>query len=285
MDATTMDVAPDVTDASVDVAIDVPPVRAIWVSTPTTLFNFDPVARTMTRVADFGCSGEPMVDLAMNAQEELFGVTTESVVAIDKVTGACTEIARGAQNLPYGTGFVPASSLDAGVETWLGYVFTTYDAIDPDSGALSFEGNLGFKAGNFQASGDMVAIAGGNAYLTGMGLDPMAGDGVIQIDPNTGAATKLLGVTGVSALVGLAQWAGILYAFDVNGNIYRIQLLGDAGIAVQLLAVSYDFGDASAPDAMAPDAGDASDAAMEAAPSLLPLSFRGAAVTTRAPSQ
>src|SRR5580704_9432150 len=112
MDATTMDVAPDVTaDASFDVAIDVPPVRAIWVSTPTTLFNFDPVARTVTRVADFGCSGEPMVDLAMNAQEELFGVTTESVVAIDKVTGACTEIARGAQNLPYGTGFVPASSL------------------------------------------------------------------------------------------------------------------------------------------------------------------------------
>lgn len=287
MDATTMDVAPDVdaADASVDVAIDVPPVRAIWVSTPTTLFNFDPVARTVTRVAHFGCSGEPMVDLAMNAQEQLFGVTTESVVAIDKVTGACTEIARGAQNLPYGTGFVPATSLEAGVETWLGYVFTTYDAIDPDSGALTFEGNLGFKAGNFQASGDMVAIAGGNTYLTGMGLDPMEGDGVIQVDPNTGAATKLLGVTGVPALVGLAQWAGILYAFDVNGNIYRIQLLGDAGIAVQLLAVSYDFGDASTPDAMAPDAGDAGDAAMEAAASLLPLSFRGAAVTTRAPSQ
>jgi hypothetical protein len=286
MDAT-LDVGPDVVDASVDVYVDAPPQRAIWVATPTTLFNFDPVARTMTRVADFACSGEPMVDLAMNAQEQLFGITSESVVAIDKTTGACTEIARGAQALPYGTGFVPASSLDSGVETWLGYVFTTYDAIDPDSGALTFEGNLGFKAGNFQASGDMVAIAGGNAYLTGMGLDPMTGDGIIQFDPNTGAATQLLGVTGVPAMVGLAQWAGILYAFTVSGSVYRIQLL-DAGPAVQLLAVSYDFGDASVPDAMASDAGDAGeagDAAMEAAPSLLPLTFRGAAVTTRAPSQ
>jgi hypothetical protein len=290
MDATVADVAPDIAvDASFDVVIDVPPERAIWVATPTTLFNFDPVARTMTRVADFGCSGEPMVDLAMNAQEQLFGITSESVVAIDKTTGACTEIARGAQGLPYATGFVPSTSLDAGVETWLGYVFTTFEAIDPDAGGLTFEGNLGFMAGNSQASGDMVAIAGGGTYLTGMDLDPSTGDSIIQVNPNTGEATKLLGFTGIPALVGLAQWAGVLYAFSVEGSVYRVTLLGDAGVAVQTLAITYDFGDASTPipDAStdASDSGDASDAAMEAAPSLLPLSFRGAAVTTRAPSQ
>ena len=112
MDVTTPDVSEvDAYEASADVSIDVPPEQAIWVATATTLFKFDPIGKTVTRIADFDCSGEAMVDLAMNANEELFGVTTESVVRIDKMTGACTIVAQGASNLPYATSFVPASAL------------------------------------------------------------------------------------------------------------------------------------------------------------------------------
>ena len=68
----------------VDVFVDAPPERAIWVASATTLYKFDPIAKIMTRVADFDCSGEPMIDLAMNAKEELFGITSESIMRIDK---------------------------------------------------------------------------------------------------------------------------------------------------------------------------------------------------------
>ncbi len=282
-DVTVDNEVPDVVDAAVDVYVDAPPERAIWVSTTTTLFKFDPVTRVLTRVADFDCSDEPMIDLAMNAKEELFGITSESVMRIDKTTGVCTPIARGALNLPYATGFVPAENLEAGVETWFGYKYATYSSIDPDSGALTFAGALGGKAGNFQASGDMVSLSGGKTYLTGFDFDPQAGDGILELDPATGASTVLDGVTGITSLAGLAQWQGILYAFSETGSIFRVKIIAEAGVTVQPLGIIYDFGDAGS-DADADPSDAASDAPIEAAPPLK-LSFRGAAVTTRAPTQ
>ena len=263
-----------------DVAVDVPPERAIWVASATTLYKFDPGTKVVTRVADFDCSGEPMLDLAMNEREELFGITSESVVRIDKVTGACTGIARGALDLPYATAFVPAASLDAGVEKWVGYKYATYSEIDPDSGALTFVGTLANDAGNTsQASGDMVSLAGGKTYVTGFNFNPQVGDSILEVDPNTGGVTTFDGVTGVAELRGIAQWAGVLYVFSGQGRVYFAQI-SDAGVNLKTIALTYDLGDAGAVDASA----EAGDAAVEASgPFYIP--FRGAAVTTRAPTQ
>jgi hypothetical protein len=283
MDAT-VEAGEDVFEASVDVAIDVPPERAIWVATPTTLFKFDPVTRIMQRVADFDCNGEPMVDLAMNVDEELFGITSESVVRIDKTTAFCEVIARGALDLPYATSFIPAGSLEAGVEQWLGYKYSEYESIDPEAGTLGFVGTLGPMGASVQASGDIVTIPGGATYMTAFNLNPMEGDLIVEVDPNTGALTQFDQATGETALVGLAQWAGILYIFSERGSVYRAQILGDAGINVQAIAITYDFGDAGMPEAGGDASTDAGDAAVEAA-GPQPISWRGAAVTTRAPAQ
>ncbi len=278
-DATTG--APDASeDAPADVAVDVPPEPAIWVASATTLYALDPETRVLRRVADFDCSGEEMLDLAMNAREELFGVTTESVVRIDKTTGACTVLARGSQVLPYATAFVPSASLDGGPEQWLGYELATYDAIDPDSGVLTFAGTLANDAGNtFQASGDMVSLAGGKTYLTTFDFDPKAGDSLVEIDPATGALEKFLGSTGVAPLRGLAQWGGVLYAFSNHSRIYTVGVT-DAGVALKVFAVTYDLGDAGVTDA-ATDA----DVDADASGASSFIDFRGAAVTTRAPVQ
>jgi hypothetical protein len=273
----------DAYEASVDVAVDVPPERAIWVATSTTLFKFDPVTRVMKRIADFDCSGEPMVDLAMNAQEELYGITSESVMRIDKNTGECFPIARGALDLPYATAFVPASALDAGAEQWLGYKYSTFSSIDPDSGALTFVGTLGPNGNNTQASGDIVTV-GSRTFLTGFGLDPTSGDYILEIDPNTGNVTQFDNATGATALVGMAQWAGFLYIFSERGSVYRGQILGDAGggVNLQSLALIFDYGDAGAG---ASDGGDAGADADAGSSTPQPLSWRGAASTTRAPAQ
>ncbi len=268
----TMDAA-DEADVYVDVYVDAPPERAIWVASDTTLWKFDPQTRIVKKVADFGCSGEPMIDLAMNAKEELFGITSESIVSIDKDSGACTGIVRGAQNLPYATGFIPGS------ETWLGYKFSVGSTIDPDSGTLTFLGEMNDDAGNqFQASGDLVSLAGGKTYATTVNFNPQAGDSIVELDPTTGAVTHFDGVTGLQDLRGVAQWAGFLYIFAGTGKIYSATIT-DAGVNMKYLAITYDLGDAGS-DSDA-DAGDAD--ASTGAPFLIP--FRGAAVTTRAPVQ
>ena len=267
-DATT-DVIEEPEAAAPDVLVDAEPERAIWVASPTTLYKFDPISKVMTRVADFDCSDEPMIDLAMNAKEELFGITSESIVRIDKVTGVCTGIVRGAQNLPYATAFVP------GTETWIGYKLAAFQTIDPDSGALGFVGQMIDDAGNqFQASGDIVSLAGGKTYVTGLNYNPQVGDSILEMDPVTGAVTGFDGVTGLQQLRGLAQWAGTLYMFSSKGYIYRATIT-DAGANVKLVAVTFDLGDAGV-DASA-------DADAASGPILIP--FRGAAVTTRAPTQ
>ena len=275
MDAT-LDVAPDTYEASVDVAVDVPPVPAIWVATAWTLYRYDPLKHVMSRATDFQCSGEPMIDLAMNANEELFGITSESVVRIDKTTGVCTAIARGALDLPYATSFIPAASLEGGIETWRGYKYSTYSAIDPDSGALTFVGTLGPMGNNLQASGDIVTVPNGKTFLTGMTLNPMTGDVLVEVDPNTGEVTNIDTATGAPGLLGMAQWAGVLYMFSVDGTVYR-GLVKEAGVIIQPYTVTYDWGDSGAPDASVSD-GDA-----EASTVFLQPSWRGAAVTTRAP--
>jgi hypothetical protein len=283
----TVDATEEPDAAIADVAVDAPPERAIWVASATTLYKFEPVTHVVTRVADFDCSGEAMVDLAMDAKEELFGITTESVVRIDKTTGACTVLARGSQDLPYATAFVPAASLDSGVETWFGYKYDVYDSIDPDSGALTFAGTLASDAGTLQASGDLVSLAGGKTYLTSFGFDPNKGDGILEVDPNTGAVTRFDGFTQTNGLVGAAQWGGTLYLFSSAGRVYDATI-SDAGAALKILAVTYDLGDAGPPDAggdASSDAGatDAGDAAAEASGPFV-IHFRGAAVTTRAPT-
>jgi hypothetical protein len=273
--------APD-QDASADVWVDTGPEQAIWAASATTLYRFDPIARIVTRVADFDCNGEAMLDLAMNGAEELYGVTAESLMRIDKTTGACTVVAKG--QFPYGIAFLPATATDAGVEQLVGYKYSVYDRVDPDSGAVSFAGDLTSDAGTFTVSGDLVSIPGGPTYVTAFGYNPSNGDAVLEIDPATGAAVRMLGYTKHDALLGLAQWAGVAYAFPATGGVFSLSI-DDAGVTLKPVSVTYDLGDAGL-DASVSDAGaDAGDAATDAAPAPPTVAWRGAAVTTRAPSQ
>jgi hypothetical protein len=276
-DATT-DAAEEPEADVADVFVDTAPERAIWVASPTTLWKFDPVTKIMAKVADFDCSGEPMIDLAMNGNDELFGITSESIMRIDKTTGVCTGIVRGALNLPYATGFIA----DGG--PWLGYKFNAASTIDPDSGAMTFLGQMSDDAGNqFQASGDLVSLAGGKTFATTANFNPQAGDSIVEIDPTTGGVTHFDGVTGVQELRGIGQWAGALYVFAGNGKVY-LATISDAGVNLKFIAIKYDFGDAGTDASTDADTdADASDAAIDSAPFL--IQFRGAATTTRAPTQ
>jgi len=254
----------DVTDAPVDTGpADAAPEAVLYASTATALYRFDPVTFDLAKVADFDCGGVDVLNLAEDGNEQLFATTTESLVRVDKVTAKCTPIAKG--QFPRALGFVPAGVLDPLEDVLVGYNGEQYLRIDVKTGQTTFVGALdpNDAGGSFTPSGDLVSIAGGKTYLTALG-DPNSGDVLLEINPVTGHANKRLGACARSGLVGVAAWAGVVFAFSTDGHVYR---LGKTGLATQLFPAISDAGVDASPDASAG------------------LSFTGAAVTTRAPAQ
>lgn len=260
--------ASDETDAPVDTGpADAAPEAVLYASTATSLYRFDPLTFDLAKVADFSCGGEGVQNLAEDGREQLYAVTTESFVRVDRATAKCTPIAKG--QFPRALGFVPAGMLDPVEDVLVGYNGEQYVRIDVTTGKSTFVGalNPNDAGGNYDPSGDLVAIVGGKTYLTALG-DPTTGDVLLEVDPATGRAKKRVGTSGRFGLVGVAAWAGTVFAFSSDGRVYR---LGKTGLAAQLIPALSDAGAADA------DAG-ASDASTG-------LSFTGAAVTTRAPAQ
>ncbi len=257
------DTAPDAIeepeeDTGIDTGVDSGPPPVVWAHTESALYRFDVPSKTLTYVADFSCAVEQVQDIAIDVNGAMVGVTLSSLVAIDPATAVCKRIALGAY--PRSLAFAPAGILDAGEEL-VGFNYVQYLRIDRGTGAVSFAGALMPGMLNFPvaASGDLTILPNGRGFLTATGPSPPNQDDlVLEFDPKTGKALRLVRATGVPSLLGLASWQGNLYAFSASGHVYRVTPNG---------AVS---------EVLSPDAGpDASDASG--------ISFSGAAVSTSAP--
>jgi hypothetical protein len=49
----------------------------------------------------------------------------------------------------------------------------------------------------FYASGDLVSMAGGKTYVTTVNFNPQVGDGIVEVDPATGAISRVVDVSDV----------------------------------------------------------------------------------------
>ena len=249
-----------VDDAPLDVFADEPdvdqgPTKAVWVNSTDTLFRFDPDTHALTKVATFSCAADLVFDIAIDEGEHMFGVTSLGLVAIDPKTAACTAIAGGVY--PHAIAFIPKGPLDFTREVLVGYSLAQYVRIDEKTGAMTPIGNINPSGTGPQlvVSGDLVAITPTRIQVTLLG-DPDGGDILASADPKTGHALKVLKSLGELGVTGLGQWAGTTYAFSQRGDVLSYR---DGSVALV-----HSEGDAAA-DAR--------------------LSFSGAAVTTRAPTQ
>jgi hypothetical protein len=211
----------------------------IWVTTATTLYQFDPSGFVLTKIAELSCGAEQVQDIAVDRDGHMFGATLESLVRIDPGTGECTRVAKG--SYPRSLAFVPAGVLDPDHEILVGYVYGQYQRIDTKTGAVTFAGALypnplGYP---LEASGDLVVLKDGKAYLTAVIPNPAVNDVIVQIDPLTGQAKRLAGPTNRPSLAGLGAYGAWLYAFAASGRIYRI-----APINASTTELMYQGGDA-----------------------------------------
>lgn len=194
---------------------EVPLEAEVFGHSATTLYRLDPTTKQVAIVGPFQqCSS--VIDIAIDADNNLFGTTFDGLYRIDKKTAVCTFIASG--SYPNSLSFVPAGTLLPNDEALVGYLGAQYVRIDTTTGAITKLGNLG---GGYQSSGDIVSVKGGGTYLTVNGSDCL--DCLVEVNPKTGALTKNWGAVGYGAVFGLAYWAGRAYGFNQDGYLFEIQ--------------------------------------------------------------
>jgi hypothetical protein len=185
------------------------------------LYRLDPTSKAVTHVGAFeGCNGG-VIDIALDADSNLFGTTSKGLYRIDRKTAKCTSIASG--DYPNSLSFVPKGTVDANEEALVGYNDDVYVRIDTKSGDVSTIGSLGQ---GYTSSGDIVSVIGGGTYLTVKGQG--CSDCIVEVNPATGAMKRKLGSLGHKDVFGLAFWAGNAYGFDLEGELFEVNFNGNS---------------------------------------------------------
>jgi hypothetical protein len=203
------------------------PKAVVFGHTPDTLYSYDVTTSAVTLVGAFtNCTqgtAAQVIDLAIDSQMNAYVTTFDGFYSLDLQTAACTLIKAGAY--PNSLSFVPVGTLDPNLEALVGYFGNTYVRVNVGTGVTSTVGTL---SGGYASSGDIVSVSGGGSFLTVTGNG--CGDCLLQVDPKTGDMIQNYGALPHGAVYGLGYWAGTLFGFDANGDVFSIGGGGDAGL-------------------------------------------------------
>lgn len=222
-----------------------PPVGEVYAHSDETLYKLEPISKTVTILGDFDCvtatgGGSGMWDIAVDKDGNMFGTvnnfSSASLVRITKHNAHC-EVVATAPSLPNSLAFVPIGTLDPVEEVLVGFDRSTYVRIDKVTGAVQEIGHLNPNdtGSSWESSGDIVSIIGDKTYAT---VKPQLGgttygtDTIVEIDPVTGRALKVIGNTGFYALWGLGYWGGVAYGFSEGGELCEIDLTTGKGTKI-----------------------------------------------------
>lgn len=231
---------------------DVSEIAEVFGHSADTLYRLDAETKSVTVVGMFDGCDASIIDIALDADSNMFGTAYGGLYAIDRTSGACTLIADG--DYPTSLSFVPAGTVDPDEEALVGFVDEQYIRIDVETGEVT---DLGVLPDDLRSSGDLVSVNGGDTWLTVIGPGCETGDCIVSIDPSTGDVLQNYGPLPYEKVFGLAFWAGRAYGFSDAGKLFEI-----------------DFGDT-----------DVSTTEIDVPGAPTGLSFYGAGSTTSAPPQ
>lgn len=196
-----------------------------------TLYRLHPQTKAVTVVGTFSGCEASIIDIALDADSNMFGTAYSRLYAIDRTTAECTLIAEG--DYPTSLSFVPIGTVDANEEALVGYVEENYIRIDTTTGEIT---DLGALKDGLASSGDLVSVKDGDTWLTVRGPGCDAGDCIVSIDPSTGDVVQNYGPLPYPDVFGLAFWAGRAYGFSSAGELFEIEF-GDTDVSTTLIEV------------------------------------------------
>lgn len=170
-----------------------------------------------------GADAEHLLDLAIDANDRMVGVTRTRIFSLDSQTGAATFTA----NLPAGDftslSFVQEDPSNPSSPDILVSASNQGDVvrIDPETGQTSVIGNYGLKDGKqIRSSGDLFGVRGLEPFgiFATVDLEGETEDYLAVVDPANGwKATIVGGGTGFDKIFGLGYWNGKIYGFVDEG--------------------------------------------------------------------
>ncbi len=223
-DQPSVDAAGDTRDPDVDAppAVDM---SRIYAHSGGTLYRMNPLTLTAIPIgAMTGIGTQSLLDLAVDKDDKIVGITRDTLYSLDATTGAATLItdlsaaAKGYTSLSY----APTNPLDPSSPEILVSANDQGDVFRIDiTGNMAVPTKIGSygttTGGKVVSSGDLIGVRGFGIYAT---VDVGTGttDYLAKIDPGNGwKATVAPMSTGFDKIFGLGFWGGKIYGFVDNG--------------------------------------------------------------------
>jgi hypothetical protein len=192
-----------------------------------TLYRMDADTKEVTTIGTFtGVMSGSIIDIALDADSNMYGAAFGALYSIDAQTAECTLIAEG--SYPTSLSFVPAGTVDPDVEALVGYVDADYIRIDVETGDVTTIGSL---SDGLESSGDIVSVKDGGTYLTVQGPPCTNGDCLIAVDPSTGELIQNFGELPWTQVFGLGFWGGVAYGFARDGTLFSVEFMPDHSLS------------------------------------------------------
>ncbi|MBL8957329.1 MAG: hypothetical protein JNK82_41535, partial [Myxococcaceae bacterium] len=164
-----------------------------------------------------GGEARTLTDVALDSDGGLFGMQGTDLVMVDRLTAQLTFVRS------LGMGMNALDVLPGGL--LYGSGGSSVFSINRASGALTVAGTL--PVGE-SASGDLAVVEGRIFITTTQGF---GNDKLVEVAVD-GGQSRVIGDVGFDCLWGLAAYGSLLYGFDCNGQILRINLTTGAGTPI-----------------------------------------------------
>jgi len=167
-------------------------------------------------------TNQNLLDLAVNKDDALFGITRDKLYSLSATTGAATLVkdlsanSRGFTSLSFAPDADPSNPDILVTANDQGDVFqidvTGNQAVATQIGSYGTDSTLG----KIVSSGDLIAVRGFGVYAT---VDVGSGtlDYLAKLDPANNWKATLIGPTGFDKIFGLGFWGGKIYGFVDDG--------------------------------------------------------------------
>jgi len=204
----------------------VAPPGTVFAHTSTELFRMDVKSLTLVSVARFkwpsGTSSRLMTDIAIDRYGVIWGVSYDDAFVINPVTAECWRMGALPRSFN-GLTYIPSQAIGGGDDRLVGIsIEGEWWRLTLNTGATNptvTVSSLGSYGGGWASSGDVFSIVGVGTFAS---VDKGGGtaDQLAEVDPSTGAITRLIGpIGGTEKVWGIAGWSGRVFAFDESGDL------------------------------------------------------------------
>ncbi len=210
------------------------PVGFLYAQTADELYKLDLAAKAFSFVGkwSYDKNAGSVTDIAVDQYGQLFAITHKDLFLCNVDTAKCKWLMAMPEQY-YGMTLVPKGTVDPEKDAIIG-ISQTGDWVQiiatPTGAKLKKLGSFG---SGWLCSGDAFSVEGVGTFAT---VKKATGnDSLAQVDPKTGKVLAVIGDTGVKNLFGLAWWAGVVYGFSSDGNVYELDTqTGKAVVAAGL---------------------------------------------------